>query len=215
MKLLSTATACFVISALFLVGCNLLPSSLTGTGDGSTASVPQSIGAAIAAAFSGGGGAANAAAAPGTCSDFDTSGGGGPDGVTVNAHVTPGTYGPSNASVTVTSTDDCEDDNTNADAFAAFSINQGVTATCMSGDTITLMSGSAGVYRNNDALGYYPQIYGTFHVSDGNGNTWQNIHCAIFLNDQEVVVQATCKDADGNSIETDTSSDTCQFNTGN
>ncbi len=213
MKLFSTVIACFALSAIVLLGCNLLPSSLTDSD--SSDDVPQALGAAIGAAFSGGGGgASNAAGAPGTCSDFEGDGGG-PDGVTVDAHVTPGTYGPTGASVTVASTDDCEDDNTNAEAFAAFSMDEGITATCTSGNTITLMSGSAGVYRNNDALGYYPQVYGTFHVSDGNGNTWQSIHCAIFLNDQEVVVEATCEDADGNSIETDTSTDTCQFDTTN
>ena len=193
----------------------------TQTGGG-TDVVPSNIGAAIAALFSGGEENSAPSVVPAgdvspdvgaTCRDFELSGGGGPDGVNVSATVAAGTYGASTASVTLTAADDCESDNTSDDSYAAFEVVEDVVATCENGQTVTMLPGSAGVYRTNEAEGHYPEIYGTFNLADGDGNTFEGVTCTIFLDDSENVLDATCEDADGDAIEIDTGGTTCQFQT--
>lgn len=75
------------------------------------------------------------------------------------------------------------------------------------------MSGSTGIFRNNDAESHFPEIYGTFNVRDDDGTEYTGIKCTIFLDGNETVVSATCEDANGATIDTSNST-TCQFDSG-
>ncbi|RMF83228.1 MAG: hypothetical protein D6744_05015 [Planctomycetota bacterium] len=209
------------------LGCNTLLTSTTNTNEGTSTtstttsdsgSVPGSLGAAIAALFSGGDQTQSALDAstsdgPGgsACDEF-TNGGQGPDGITTSPSVTPGSYGPSSASVQVGENDDCQDATDAALAFASFNIDEDITATCENGATVTLLAGSSGVYRNDATQGHFPEIYGTFNIRDDDGVVYQNIRCMIILDEQETVLEAACEDSDGQSVDL-SASDVCQFNT--
>ena len=165
--------------ALGAAGCNNLSSVFQGLlgGTGTTSEVPSSVGKAIAAAFSTGGSqAADADAqeanadASSACALFEVdSGVDGPEGVNMGNTVQPGTYGPGSNSVTLDGTEDCATDSTNPLAYASFEIVAELTAQCADGTTVTLMPGSAGVFRNNEAEGHFPEIHGTFNVRDNDG----------------------------------------------
>ncbi len=224
--------ACMFIGVLVsLVGCEAINNlstltslfggtAQTGTNN-TTEDVPTNIGAAIAAIFSGGDQNSAPFAAPSinpevgsTCRDFaDDSESNGPDGIDVSASVTAGTYGATTAAITITADDDCESDSTSDDSFAAFEIAENIPAICENGTVVTLLPGSAGVYRNNETEGHFPEIYGTFNLSDDDGNVFEDVACTIFLDGNETVLEATCEDESGNEIEVDTGDTSCQFQT--
>ena len=199
------------------MGCNALTAfqSIFGGSSG----VPSSVGAAIAAAFSGGQGGAQQKLPPsqnvnGVCDEFDpNSEAEGPEGIQTSNMVEAGTYGPTGFSVTLDGSEDCESDSTNALGFASFEIQEDIVATCDDGGTITLLPGSSGVYRQNTAAGYNPEIYGTFGVRDSDGTVYQGVRCQLLLGENGQVLDANCEDASGNVIDTDTANVTCQFST--
>ena len=175
--------AMVMMVAAFTAGCDALTQlqsllNTTQTTDQTTDSseVPTSVGAAIAALFSGPGVAAQQvpnANVQSVCLEFvANSGAEGPDGIDTSNTIEAGTYGPTGFSVTLDGTEDCQDDDTNALAFASFEIMEEVAATCDDGGTVSLMPGSTGVYRSNDAEGYNPEIYGTFKVKDNDGTIY-------------------------------------------
>lgn len=208
-----------MVVAAFTAGCETLTQlqSLLNTTETTTESseVPNSVGAAIAALFSGPGVAAQQvpnANVQSVCLEFDAnSDAEGPDGIDTSNTIEAGTYGPSGFSVTLDGTEDCQDDDTNALAFASFEIMEEVVATCDDGATVSLMPGSTGVYRINDAEGYNPEIYGTFKVKDNDGTVYEGVRCQILLGENGEVLAANCEDADGNTIDTDSDSVSCQF----
>lgn len=140
---------------------------------------------------------------------------GGPTNVTSSAQGTSGTYGSSSDSQTVDAdTDFCQDSsgnsntNTNHELFASFSVSS-ASVTCDDGVTMT-MSGS-GIWRNRPDLGYYPQIYGTFTITE-NG-TESEANCSIALDSDENVASASCTDSDGTAVTID-STVSCSIDAG-
>jgi hypothetical protein len=147
-----------------------------------------------------------------------------PDGIMNTAFGDPGTYGSASRSVTLESSDFCtEPDGTEnpeegldgAGRFAFFEIEEDVSISC-TGDSDTetffLKSGSSGAHRLTDATdsapAYFPQIYGTFIISDGESEAPFN--CTIFLLENGAAESVDCSDEDGNSV-TQESGVTCEF----
>lgn len=148
-----------------------------------------------------------------TCEESDS----GPENVSTTLTGSAGTYGAAGDSVTITDADAefCEttegEINANADdlLFATFSVSS-ATVTC-DDDTSATMTG-AGIWRNRDDLGYYPQIYGAFTItmSDGSGD----VDCSIAVDENGVVAEASCSDTSGVAI-TLTDDITCTIDAGN
>lgn len=158
------------------------------------------------------------------CSDIVAGENPTPDGIVNSAFGDPGTYGSTNRSVTLESGDFCtEPDGTEnseegpdgAGRFAFFVFEEDVSTTCTGdaeAETFFLKSGSSGANRLTDATdsapAYFPQIYGTFIISDGESEAPFN--CTIFLLENGAAESVDCSDEDGNSV-TQESGVTCEF----
>ena len=146
-----------------------------------------------------------------------------PSSVTNAAFTDVGTYGSTERPITVAEEDFCTlpDGTANTGSgpdgvgvFGAFAINTDVEIACTTPDetiTVTMNTGSAGIFRNTDATAdaaaYFPQIYGNFSLSIG--GTEASADCTMFLLEDQSIDFSSCTDADGVAIEQD-SDVTCQ-----
>lgn len=132
-------------------------------------------------------------------------------------------FGSTARSITVDEDDFCTqpDGTTNTGSgpdgrgrFAGFTLAKAVVGSCGS-TTITMKSGSTGIWRNTEASGdtpaYQPEVYGTFIMSTEDVES--RFNCTLFLGGNEEFLYANCSDVDTGEEVTQDVDTSCSFST--
>lgn len=127
---------------------------------------------------------------------------------------TAASYGSSDDSITLASSDFCNDTSGNENSgsgtdgnglYGSFEIRQDLISSCSS-SSITLNSGSSGVFRN-DSSGNVT-LYGSFSMTISASTS--SLDCTIEFDSSGNLISASCSDSSGTVIEAD-SSDSCSL----
>lgn len=137
----------------------------------------------------------------GICDTLDTN----PTGITKSASVTPGSYGTTENSVSLTAENGCD----NGGDYASFTLSTHDFSCSTSTASFTLtMTNSSGVTTQNIELNQNI-IYGSFNLSTDGGTTNSAYNCYIVITVQDTsenpsaseTFTGQCEDSDGNTVD--------------